>query len=86
MSKFQPIIKDLIQFYYKECEQGAGGGCHIALDDGNLEDHHLLYCTQCCEETQDWLGYLIACTLLEFTIEEREKMYDNYWDIKPWGK
>ena len=76
---FKPLIKELIQFYYSF--NGAGGYCHIALDDGNLEDEFLLFCQDECEKHEDYLGYLIAETLREFTIAEREEMYENGW----WG-
>jgi len=33
---FKPLIKELIQYYYTW--NGTGGYCHIALDDGNLEE------------------------------------------------
>jgi hypothetical protein len=79
--KFKPLIKDLIQYYY--LFNGAGGYCHIALDEGNLEDGSLFFCQGECEKHEDFLGYLIAETLREFTIEEREKMYeDNWWGMR----
>jgi len=78
-NKFKPVILELIQLYYTY--NGAGGYCHIALDDGNLEDESLFFCEEECEKHEDYLGYLIAVTLRYFTEEERDEMYENGW----WG-
>lgn len=76
---FKPVIKELIQYYYQNLGNGTGKFLHIATDDGNLEDSHLWFCQQECEKNGDELGYLIATILRNFTVEEREKMYDNNW-------
>lgn len=77
--KFKPVIKELIQLYYTF--NGAGGWCHIALDDGNLEDESLYFCQEECEKHEDYLGYLIATTLRYFPGDVRELMYELDW----WG-
>ena len=77
--QFKPLIKQLIQYYYQW--HSAGGHCHIALDDGNLEDGALFFCQNECEKYEDYLGFLIASTLRYFTVEEREEMYESDW----WG-
>ena len=84
MEVFKPVIKELIQFYYNNMENGAGGYCHVALDDGNLSEIDLWHCQELCKEKDDGLGYLIATVLRYFTEDDRERMYnEGWWDITP---
>ena len=78
-SKFKPLIKELIRFYYQT--NPTGGCCHIALDDGNLDDESLFFCQKQCKKAEDLLGYLIAMTLCNFTESERAEIYKTDW----WG-
>jgi len=77
--KTKPIIKELIQYYYRT--NNAGGNCHVVLDDGNLEVDTIQFCLEECKNANDCMGSLIMETLLEFAEEERETMFDSDW----WG-
>ncbi|HEA68400.1 MAG TPA: hypothetical protein ENI07_16500 [Desulfobacterales bacterium] len=79
--QFKPVIFGLIQYYYDELENGAGGCCHIALDDGNLSEKNFAFCQDYCQKHNDQFGYFIATILRHFTEEERDEMYENHW----WG-
>lgn len=79
---FKPVIKELIQYYYWNLENGTGGYCHIALDDGNLTDQDLWFCQKECEKHNDQIGYLIATILRNFTEDERDEMYEEYWGMR----
>ena len=78
---FKPVIKELIQYYYDDLENSTGGYCHIALDDGNVEDGYLWWCREECRKHGDHFGRFIMEVLREFTVEERERMYEKDW----WG-
>lgn len=80
-SIFKPYIKELIAYYYEMPEKGAGGLCHIVLDDGNFGFENINYCQYECEKAGDTFGVFLCDILTEFTDEELEEMYDNDW----WG-
>ena len=42
-------IRQLIQAYYEEPGNGAGGNCHVVLDDGKLEDSSVHFCQEECK-------------------------------------
>lgn len=71
----------LIRIYYEF--NPTGRCCHIALDDGNLDDDSLFSCQEYSNENNDLMGFTIATTLRYFTEEEREEMYDlDWWGMK----
>lgn len=74
------MLITLIENYYST--DGAGGTCHIVLDDGNIEDGHVQYCKEYSEELNDFWGLTIATLLLDFSEEEREEIIEEPWKIK----
>lgn len=83
MHILKPFIKQLIKYHYSFSQNSAGGVLHIATDDGNLEDGDIFFCQEKAEKEGDHLALLIAEVLRCFTVEEREKMYDdNWWGMK----
>lgn len=82
MEQFKPVITGLIQYYYGELDNIAGGHCHIVLDDGNLSDENLSFCQASCLKNDDKFGYFIMAILHLFPEEKREKMYlKNHWGM-----
>lgn len=79
MHKYKPFIKDLIKFYYEDLGNSAGGNFHIVLDDGNIEDGHVLFCQQQAEKNNDTFGIFLGQILMTFTEDERKKMYEEDW-------
>jgi len=79
--KFKPFLKELVDFYYNELGNVAGGSFHISLDDGNLSDDDIWLCQQEAKKNNDSFGVFLGLILREFTEEEREKMYEEDW----WG-
>lgn len=69
----------LIDKYY--VSDGAGGTCHIVLDDLNLGKHHIKYCMGYSIEQNDFWGETIARLLLEFTVKEREQIIERPYEI-----
>ena len=63
----------------------TGGLLHIVTDDGNLEDHHIKWCLEeCnnhpeCEESE--IGKLICNELLKLSMEQRRLVYEPDWVV-----
>ena len=81
VEKLRPAIIDLIAYYREDLDNPTGGGCHIVLADGNLEDVCLSYCQQYCQDNYDSMGYLIAAILRTYILSEREYMYERDWKV-----
>ena len=70
-------LREMVAVYYEY--NLAGGNLHIALDDGNMESGHLLFCMgQCVGEGDVW-GMMICNRLLDMGLDDREEFYDEYW-------
>lgn len=76
---FKPLLSDLVEFYYEDLGNAAGGNLHIALDDGNLSDGNIWFCQEQCEKNKDTFGYFLATLLRYFSEDEREEMYKTGW-------
>jgi len=70
--KFIALVKE----YYSE--NGAGGSLHIVLDDGNLEDSHVDWCSGYASGANDEAGSQIGELMRSMTMEQRQKVYENY--------
>lgn len=44
----------LVEILYEDLGECCGGLLHIVLDDGNLEDHHILWCRAQCDKRENW--------------------------------
>ena len=75
-------IRQIIQAYYEEPGNGAGGCCHVVLDDGNLEDSSVHFCQEECKNHDDKLGLIIMDILMKFTVKGREKINENWWGMQ----
>jgi hypothetical protein len=56
----------------------GGGSLHIALDDGNMEADHILFCLRWAEEHDDKDAVALAKLLLDMSIDERYELYERY--------
>lgn len=71
MSSFMRETEILISEFYNSGNI-TGGVLHIVLDDGNIEDHHIIWCRDRAVEREDWDAVEIANRLLKLTYEQRE--------------
>jgi hypothetical protein len=59
---------------------------HIVLDDGNLEDWHIEWCLEQCNEhperEESGIGKLICEELLKLPMEQRKLVYSHDWMIE----
>ena len=76
-------VKLLVEVLYDDLEECTGGLLHIVLDDGNLEDEHILWCMAECNSRENWdrhdrfLCERIAKELLNLSMEERRLVYQQ---------
>ena len=83
MNNFE--IKERIRFLKQEIYKfhGAGGGLHIVLDDGNMDDESINYCIgyikECGNFTKEQKNMQIECAelLLKLGWSKRIKMYNE---------
>jgi len=68
----------LCKKFYSIPGNECGGSLHIVLDDGNLEDDHVLFCVRYAQENDDPLGFLVAKVLLALSEPDREKLYKKF--------
>lgn len=63
----------------------TGGLLHIVTDDGNLEDHHIKWCLDECnnhpESEESEIGKLICKELLKLPMEQRRLVYEPDWVV-----
>ena len=68
----------------------TGGNLHIVTDDGNLEDHHIKWCLDRCENSPDRedseIGKLICTELLKLSMEQRRLVYEPEWVVDAFCK
>lgn len=78
----------LVDILYNDLGEGSGGLLHIVLDDGNLEDHHILWCKEECNKRENWdrhdrlLCKRIANEMLGLTMKQRNLVYYNDMGFK----
>ncbi len=70
-----PDVMPLVWAYY--VKHAAGGHCHIALDDGNLDDDSLKFCLRECEYAGDENGAAIMKLMLQMTRTQRRHIYEK---------
>lgn len=71
----------LCQWYYSY--HGAGGRLHIALDDGNLEDSSIDFCTRYALDNTDLVAYYLSLLIRTMTEDNRELLYEALHGHKP---
>lgn len=75
-----PEVLPLVRAYYQKPGNGVGGNLHIVLDDGNVEDSHVLFCLECAEQEGDADGIQLCQMLLQMTKTQRRKLYKTHYD------
>jgi hypothetical protein len=71
-------VVNLILVYYRKPGNGAGGLCHVALDDGNLDDECLEFCLEECRKGNDADGEALMRTMKALPEFEREAVYESF--------
>ena len=67
---------ELCKHYY--AKEPCGGNLHIVLDDGNLADVHIAWCSGLAFGVRDMEGHDIAEIMRMMTRAQREKVYEHY--------
>jgi hypothetical protein len=62
--------------YYAKPGNGAGGNCHVVLDDRNIVDSFIRFCLGECEAKGDEDGARIMIAMLEQKATARLKSID----------
>lgn len=83
-------VKLLVEVLYDDLGECTGGLLHIVLDDGNLEDEHILWCMANCNSRENsdrhdrFLCERIGNELLNLNMEERRLVYQSScaWNCK----
>lgn len=70
---------DLARTYYALDGNGTGGAFHIVLDDGNTDDHSVIWCDGYSAGRGDGLeGRFLGAALERLTEAERDEVYKRY--------
>ena len=69
------FLMHIIDMYMEE--EPTGGSCHALLDDGNYGGDY----TEQAKDNNDYVGFVIAELLNEFTEEEQEQMLERSWEV-----
>lgn len=79
--KLKPFIGEFVDFYRDELNNPSGGSLHIIIEDGNVDDGFIWNFQESCKSNGDSFGYFLMCLLRYFTEEEREMLFENYWNF-----
>lgn len=80
----RPAAQDVakqIAAYYAKPGNGAGGHCHIVLDDENIRDDHVQWCLERCEQEADPDGASIMRIFLGMKRTARLKAIRLAWEM-----
>jgi hypothetical protein len=69
-------VRPVAEAYY-QAGHVCGGNLHIVLDDGNVEDGHVLFCKKAAHEAGDAVGEQLADLLLQLSKTQRMKIYNT---------
>ena len=69
-----PEVSVLVRAYYAKPGNEAGGNCHVALDDGNLDNGGLRFCLAECEYYGDKDGAEIMRLMLQMSRSQRRRV------------
>lgn len=71
------FMRGIIEAFYQQPGNGAGGSLHIVLDDLNVEDSHVDWCREYAAKNGDHDGVFLAELLLQYTDDEREGIIEG---------
>ncbi len=69
-----PEVAALIRAYYEKPGNGAGGNCHLVLDDGNLENGFIEICLEQCKADGDEDGEAIMAKMLQMSPSQKRRL------------
>ena len=69
-----PEVRALVEEYYEKPGNGAGGNCHVVLDDGNLKTRFIAATLEDCEAAGDADGAKIMRLMLQMTPSQRRRV------------
>jgi hypothetical protein len=77
----KPTIPEVLpRFVAYHANNGAWGSLHIVLDDNNVADAHVRYCSEWAREQGDVEGEALAEILLRMSKTQRGKLPTSvYW-------
>lgn len=70
-------VDDLLpicQRYYEQEGNMQGGNLHIVLDDFNVDDTHIRFCSDAAAIEGDWFGHHLAGLILILSKTQRLKL------------
>lgn len=79
--KDQPSVREvtaLVNEFYGQDGNGAGGNLHIVLDDGNVENRSVEFCRGFAEERGDAVGVAMADLLTRLSPAMRYRVYERH--------
>jgi len=76
-----PDVLEDFATYYARPENGAWGGLHIVLDDGNVSDDSIRFCIDAAEEEGDAETARLGRLLLRLTKTQRRKLPHIVWNV-----
>lgn len=68
-----PLVAPLVVAFYQN--EPAGGGLHVVLDDGNIEDDSVRYCVNQAAKEGDAPAELLGRVLLLMSRTQRIELY-----------
>jgi len=69
-----PEVLPLVKAYYSKPGNGAGGNLHIVLDDGNVTDGDIQFCSDQAQAYADEDGMHLCRLLLQMSKTQRKKL------------
>ncbi len=69
-----PEVRALVKAYYAKPGNGAGGNCHVVLDDSNIKEHFLVSTLAECSAAGDVDGAEIMRRMLKMTSSQRRRV------------
>jgi hypothetical protein len=72
-------VLECVKDYYKLDNNAAGGNLHVVLDDGNIEDGSIKFCTEYAVKNNDYFGLILGKLLLKLTYDQRCELIQKHW-------
>jgi hypothetical protein len=73
-----PDVLDIVNAYYAQRGNEAGGNLHIVLDDGNVRDGDVAFCLGWAIEKRDKEGEHLAQLIERMSTTQRRKLYRSH--------
>lgn len=73
-----PEVLPLVQDYYRQAGNAAGGNLHVVLDDSNIDLCCIRSALEYCRRCGDAQGMLIARLLLQMSRSQRYRIIKSF--------